>query len=184
MPMKTSEQSGKLTLILMGRFAEGKGQLEAIHAVHRLVQQGENIELLLVGAGHDDFSGHVKNYIEKHDLFSIKAIGFVKDMNEYYQQADVALVCSRCEAFGRITIEAMKMGLPVIVSNTGANPELVKDGFNGFLYEYGNIEDLSQKILQFKDARIRHQIAQQAQRWALEKFTLNNYTQRLNEIII
>jgi len=184
MTMLPPKQPGKLTLILMGRFAEGKGQMEAIHAVHRLIRQGENIELLLVGAGQDDYSDQVKNYIEKNYLFSVKAIDFVKDICDYYRLADVMLVCSRCEAFGRITIEAMKMGLPVIVSHTGANPELVKEGFNGFLYEYGNIEDLSQKILQLKDDHIRHQIAQQAQRWALDTFTLNNYAQRLNEIII
>ena len=46
------------------------------------------------------------------------------------------------EIFGLVIIEAMNKGLPVIASNIGAIPELVNDGYNGYLFEAGNVESL------------------------------------------
>ena len=48
--------------------------------------------------------------------------------------ADVALMCSSSEAFGRTTVEAMKLGRPVIGADAGGTAELVRDGWNGLLY--------------------------------------------------
>jgi glycosyltransferase involved in cell wall biosynthesis len=182
--VKKEQSSEILTLIIVGRFAEGKGQIEALQAVHTLIQQGEKVRLLMVGAGHDSYSNQIKDYIEKYDLSSsILPIGFSKDISEYYYQADIALVCSRCEAFGRVTIESMKMGLPVIASNTGANSELVKEDFNGYLYEFSNSKDLANKILMLKDKDTRKMFATRAKEWADITFTMKNYSSNLNEII-
>ena len=65
------------------------------------------------------------------------------------KKIDVELVCSRAEAFGRSTVEAMLGGIPVIGCNSGGTPELVKDEITGFLFEYGNYIELSEKMLQF-----------------------------------
>ena len=46
------------------------------------------------------------------------------------------------EVFGLVIIEAMNRGLPVIASNIGAIPELIKDGYNGFLFEPGDVDSL------------------------------------------
>ncbi|EGK01929.1 MULTISPECIES: glycosyltransferase family 4 protein [Dysgonomonas] len=182
--IKKDQSCDILTLIIVGRFAKGKGQVQALQAVHTLIRQGEKVRLLLVGASRDSYSNQIKDYIEKHDLSSyILPIDFSKDISEYYYQADIALVCSRCEAFGRVTIESMKMGLPVIASNTGANSELVKEGFNGYLYEFSNSKDLANKILMLKDKDTRKMFATQAKEWADITFTMKNYSSNLNEII-
>ena len=55
-------------------------------------------------------------------------------------------MCSRAEAFGRVTVEAMKLGLPVIGAARGATPELVRDGWNGLLYAHGDANELAGKI--------------------------------------
>ena len=48
-------------------------------------------------------------------------------------------MCSKCEGFGRVTIEAMQRAIPVLGFNSGGTSELVKDGHNGFLFN--NSED-------------------------------------------
>ena len=63
-----------------------------------------------------------------------------------FNHADIILVCSRNEAFGRIILEAMLLRKPVIATNSGGTPELIKDGFNGLLYEVGNYHQLAEKI--------------------------------------
>ena len=46
-----------------------------------------------------------------------------------------------------VCVEAMSCGLPVIGSNVGGIPEIVKDGYNGLLVEAGNIKQLEEGIL-------------------------------------
>lgn len=176
--------SNQLTLIIVGRFAEGKGQMVAVKAGHHLLRQDIEIKLLLVGAGSDTYSNQIRQYIKENELCPyIQLIDFVEDITEYYEQSDIALVCSRCEAFGRVTVESMKMGLPVVASDRGANSELIKDGFNGYLYEYENSEDLANKILLLREDKIREEIALQAKEWAHKVFNINNYSRKLNEIV-
>lgn len=55
---------------------------------------------------------------------------------------NLGVVCARDEAFGRTTIEFMLMHMPVIVSDSGANPELFCVGETGDIYQYGNAEQL------------------------------------------
>jgi len=50
---------------------------------------------------------------------------------------------SKSEAFGLVTIEAMKLSIPVIGRASGANIELITNGFNGFLYKPNNIDEIS-----------------------------------------
>ena len=70
----------------------------------------------------------------------------VPDAALLIRSSDVLLVCSRAEAFGRVTIEAMQASLPIIGSRSGATPELVRDRFNGLLYEPSNTKDLANCI--------------------------------------
>ena len=105
------------------------------------------------------------------------------NLSYYYSQADVALVCSRAEAFGRITIEAMKYGLPVIASNVGGNVELIKDGETGVLYEYGSIQSMEEKIDLLFDVNLRQCIAKQAYEWAWKYMTLDSYKKQIEKIL-
>lgn len=176
---KASDDS--LRLILSGRFALGKGQLDAIKALNILRQNNENVTLTLIGSGEDSYSLQVREYIKQNSLEEhVDLVNFAKNTSSYYSSANVALVCSRCEAFGRITIEAMKMGVVVIASDTGANTELISDNFNGILYQYGNVEDLAKKIVLTKDSKLRERLSKQANKWANETFNLEKYAYKLD----
>ena len=53
---------------------------------------------------------------------------------------------SRTEAMGRVLLEAMACKKPIIASNVGGIPEIIKDGYNGLLFESENVDDLAEKI--------------------------------------
>ena len=55
-------------------------------------------------------------------------------------------MCSRSEAFGRVTVEYLRRGRPVIGTRSGGTPELVEDGVTGFLYEPGDCTALAHRI--------------------------------------
>ena len=103
-------------------------------------------------------------------------IGHTEDPLPYFGEAHVALMCSRQEAFGRVTVEAMKMGRPVIGVNSGGTPELVRDGFNGFLYTPGDLKDLADKIeILCADRERTRRLGLQAREWATRPFNQAQY---------
>jgi len=86
---------------------------------------------------------------------------------------NIILVCSRSEAFGRVTVEGMLCSKPIIGTRSGATPELVKEGFTGLLYEPGNYQDLAEKIkyLIVHPGEAR-QMGTNGFEWASKQFTI------------
>lgn len=152
---KIHKESNFLKLLISGSLNPGKGHVEALHAMAVLRERGiNNVFLKIAGQGSTDYESMLKGIVaEKHLQNSVEFIGWQQDMNYFRQEADVELVCSKCEGFGRITIEAMMSMNPVIGANSGATSELVKDGVTGLLYEQGNSKTLAEKILFFLNNR-------------------------------
>ena len=63
----------------------------------------------------------------------VTVLGFRTDVADLVSAADCFLLCSQTEGLSISTLEAMRAGLPCVVTAVGGNPELVKDGVNGVL---------------------------------------------------
>ena len=74
-----------------------------------------------------------------------------RDLGRHWSAAHVGLMCSECEAFGRVTVEAMRAGLPVCRTNSGGAPEIIDPGVNGLLSPGRGRERAGSK---FDDARV------------------------------
>lgn len=144
-----------LRLVITGRVAPSKGQDSAAEAVGQLVKKGHNIELCIIGKPSEpDDANSLNNAINKYEISDrVHLIGHKANPLATVKYADVGLMASRGEAFGRVTFEYMSVGLPVIGANSGATPELVEDGHNGFLYQEGNREELAEKIAEYSNDR-------------------------------
>jgi len=70
-----------------------------------------------------------------------------EELANYYHAADVYVSSSRHESFGKVLIEAMAAGLPVVATATTGSKEIVKDGENGFLVSIGDSQALARKVL-------------------------------------
>lgn len=136
-------------LLICGLIQEGKGQLEALEAVNYLVNKYhiKNIRLKIVGDDPKDYSEKLENYILGHDLQDyVEILPFQEDLRIIRQNADIALMCSRGEALGRVTIESMLSENLVIGADSGGTKEIIQDGANGYLYKCGDALDLCKKI--------------------------------------
>jgi glycosyltransferase involved in cell wall biosynthesis len=110
----------------------------------------KNVTLLIIGDGEErgDLENNVRNELKNNQIVFA---GFVKytELPSYYAIADLFVHPSMNEPWGVSVQEAMSCGLPVIASNfVGAAYDLISSGQNGFIYEYGNIDDLSEKLNQ------------------------------------
>ena len=77
----------------------------------------------------------------------VKFLGYQKDVTPFLNESDIFCMCTRWEAFGRTTVEAMLSGNLVIGANTAGTKDLINDGVTGILYEQGNAEDLCEKMV-------------------------------------
>lgn len=174
-----------LQCAIVGRLKESKGQKEAIEAIDILIKEGLDVGLWIVGIGDKEYKKYLEKIVsEKNSQDYIVFFGWQDNPFPFIQESDISLMCSKCEAFGRTTIEAMLLKKPVIASRAGANIELIKDGFNGFLYEPNNIKDLASKIIfLYKNPKKLKEMGKNAQKWAKQHFAKRKYVKNMIKIL-
>ena len=181
---RSSKNANGLRLVLVGGISPAKRQEDAIRAISLLARDGISARVTFVGDSNCEYSRSVRALSESlrvSDL--IDFVPFTEDPYSYFADSDVALLCSRSEAFGRVTVEAMKFGKPVIGSNVGGTRELIRDGWNGLLYEYGNPDDLASKIsLICSDRELLTRMANNARAWSQSTFRIENYGSQLMNV--
>lgn len=167
--------------LIVGRLVEGKRQEDAIRAIVELVQASVGIELYIVGDGNPQYLQYLQTIVtesklEKHIMF----VGYVENAFPFMQSADVVLVCSRCEAFGRVTVEGMRAGKPVIGTRSGGTKELIQDGFNGLLYTPEDHKELAQKIRYiYEHPAVAKQMGENGQQWVASNFSQERYGEEI-----
>jgi glycosyltransferase involved in cell wall biosynthesis len=97
----------------------------------------------------------VRDDINKRGLSDIvKIIPFVDDIRDLHAAADVVVLCSDREGLGRCVVEAMAMGTPVVVTDSGGTHEVVNHRKTGFVVRGGDARDLATRIVEALTARI------------------------------
>ena len=173
----------RYTVLLVGAFDSNKGHMELLQAVDKIVKAGKDIYCYLIGADLG-FMPACKEYVALHKLTSnVSILPFVTDVWKYYYLSDVLVVCSTLETFGRVAVEAQKCGLPVILSNVGANPERIVNGINGLLYAKGDINDLVAKIEMLRDENIRHEFAERIKPTELDRYSTVSFASRFYNLL-
>jgi glycosyltransferase involved in cell wall biosynthesis len=166
-----------LVCLLVGSILKSKGQVDAVLAVRELARRGLFVRLRIVGGGETAEVDRLRQLIHTLHIGShVELVGFVPDPYPYFARADVVLLCSHREAFARVTIEAMKMGRPVIAAQGGGTGEQIRDGFNGALYPPGDWIALADRIQTFcSDRKAASDMAVRAQEWATRTFNVERY---------
>ena len=174
-----------LRCVIVGRLQEGKRQEDAVRAIAKLISDGLKVELLMIGDGDPKYYSHLQEMIVQKGLgSSIKFAGRLDDPFPLIRDADVLLMCSKCEAFGRVTVEAMLFGKPVIGARSCGTIELVSDGFNGYLYEPADYEDLAEKIRYLYHNRdVAKKMGENGRQWANCEFNEERLRQELMDIL-
>ena len=122
--------TGRLVLGAAGRLVARKNFAVLIEAVALLRQQGYDVVLNIAGTGPD--LERLQQRLQRLGLSEhVNLLGYVQDMDAFYQQCDVFVCPSIWESYGLVAIEAFAAGLPVIGADTDGLSEVVSDGVNG-----------------------------------------------------
>lgn len=118
--------------LLAALFHPSKGQEEAVNAFAGVHRRFPHTRLCLAGGGRSE---GIRDLVARKGLeHAVRFTGFVDDIFTLMDRSHALLQCSRHEALGRVTLEAMVNGMPVIGHASGATPELIADGVTGLLY--------------------------------------------------
>ncbi|WP_415290671.1 glycosyltransferase family 4 protein [Candidatus Pelagibacter sp. Uisw_136] len=154
----------KKIILMPGRLTAWKGQetfIEALNLVNKkLGYDSFNAVILGSDQGRDIYTKKIKRLAEQYRLTSqLKFIEHCKNMPLAYKISDIAVSASvEPEAFGRVAVEAQSMEKPIIASDIGGSNETIVDNVTGFLFQSGNAEALSEKIvevLQLDESRLK-----------------------------
>lgn len=176
---KVNRQDDKLKLVITGHIQPNKGQLQIVKAIAFLPPEiRQNVQLDIIGEGYKDYIRKINKYIKRHSLSNVFLRGYCDNVPKKLSEYDVGVVCSKAEAFGRVTVEYMRAGLYVIASDQGANKELVSKNNMGTLYKYGNIQSLSECIINVCFNRKKYLISQSN----LQAFGMEEYVGKIYKI--
>lgn len=168
-------------ILLAGRLSEAKGQNEAMKAISYLKRQGFN-NICLHMAGSGDIEKYEKYACKLNISDQVKFYGQIDYLDELRKNMDIEIVCSKKEAFGRVTVEAMSHGLPIIGADTGGTKEIISDGINGLLYEQGKPVSLAEKIKYLiLNADCREKIGKEAKRYVRSRYSVQNNAKKIYE---
>lgn len=146
--ISNTKRNEKIKILFAGGITESKGQYQLINAFKYIDEYlRKKIYVDFYGDVSSEYLSYLKsiiieNGLERNFSFYDYTINFDKIISEY----DIGIMCSKSEAFGRVTCEYMAHGLITIASNTGANEEIIDNEINGFIYKYNDYSDLARII--------------------------------------
>ena len=101
----------------------------------------------------------------------------------FFQKIDILIVPSKNEAFGRVILEGMRADIPVIATQIGGIPEIIEDGYNGLLIDYGNEHDFIKAVNRIiSDKELRRTIINNGQLTLKNRFSSSFYIKYLNQL--
>ena len=121
-------------------------RVEDVIAIFAEVRKKQKARLLMVGDGPErpkaEWLANTHG-IAKDVLF----VGKQNEMNRLLSVSDILLLPSELESFGLVALEAMACEVPVIATQVGGIPEVVKHGVDGFLYGVGDVSSMAEGCL-------------------------------------
>lgn len=152
---------------LLHAFAFAKYQIEK-----RDIDISSRLRLMIVGGGPQEYE--LKELAKKLKIYD-RCIwtGQVqhKDVPLYLNQLDIYIALSRSESFGVAIIEASACKIPVIVSNVGGLPEVVKNGVTGIIVKKDAPQEAGESIIDLIfDIEKRHSLGEEGRHWVLNSY--------------
>ena len=166
-----------------GRLVEQKAQHYLIDIAEKL--KGKGLDFKIVIAGDGPLLDDLKQAISDRNLNeNIELLGFVEDMSAFMNGVDIFVSTAIWEGFGFVLAEAMVAKKPVLAFDMSSNPELVKDGENGFLIPPKGIDMFATKIESLiSDQSLRETMGAEAYRFANANFETKKQFQKLLDFI-
>jgi glycosyltransferase involved in cell wall biosynthesis len=177
----THDRNRPYTFALVGLITPSKGQDVAIRALASLASDFPDVRLLIVGGGNVDPLRKLADVLGMSG--NVEFWGQIGDPYRAYLASDAVLMCSKSEAMGRVTVEAMSACRPVIGYDQAGTSEIIQHGYTGLLYRDGP-ESLASCMRQFmQNPAWARQLGNNGWHVAREKYTIEAYAKSFYKVL-
>lgn len=188
----SSERHNKIPhLLFLSNLLESKGVLVLLDACKILKDKGYSFICDFVGGETDEIDAlRFEREVEDRKINRITVYHGRKygdEKHDFFKNADVFVFPTyyHNETFGLVNLEAMEFKLPVITTNEGGIPDVVKDGENGLISEKGDAESLSRCIeCLLNDKELRMKMGEDGYRKFKRRFTLSAFENKYSEVLM
>lgn len=165
---------------MIARFQRVKGHHTFQAMARYIAQHMPNVQFIVAG---DDVFGVAKDSAYRDDILQaaqtdnilkhrLQYIGFRDDVERVMAAADVVVTPSEFESYGKVNLEAMACGTPIVSTNQGGPAETVRDGIVGYLVPPNQPQRLAEKVLDLlQNTAKQEQMGRVARHYIVENFS-------------
>jgi len=128
--------------VYIGRLIDSKGVQFAIEGLSGLRKTYPKLKLLIFGDGW--YRNKLESLVDENDYSFVEFRGMVRDIPAALKEGDIFVMPSLSEGFSMAVLEAIAAGKPVIATKTGAIPDMLLEGENGFFVKYEEASDITE----------------------------------------
>lgn len=172
-----------INFIQIGRICDGKGSKATLELLNKIKDEVK-CHLTFVGKASAEYNESINEYINKHKLQELVSfVSFTNDVKSECEKADVLIMNSKSEGFGRVTVEGMLGGLLVIGRKAAGTAEIIEDEKIGVLFN--SEEEFINSVREINANREKYRkIAEQGQKHALEFFAPERNARELMKYLL
>lgn len=144
---KLEIDESSILVLYFSHLRAAKGVFSFLQAMDRVIKKTESIKFIVAGSG--PLASYVREMKGKFNNRIYTFLGYVtdEDLLHLYNASDIYVLPSHVEGMPLSVMEAMACGKPIIATNVGDVPVLVKNGVNGILTTPGNPNQLAESII-------------------------------------
>ncbi len=171
------------TVLTVGHVVDYKNPVLWLEVAEKVISAfGGRVKFVWVGGG--SMLEEMRRIVLEHGLGdNVKFVGHLEEIERFYKNATVYFQPSLIESQGISVIEAMSFGLPCVVSNVGGIPEIISDGFNGFVCNADDIDGFANSITKLiKDQALSETMGRRNLLMVQEKFNREAQYEKLLDL--
>lgn len=169
---------------MVGRLTKQKSPETFVKIAELLSKKINNSYFVLVGDG--ELRSEIENLINSKKLSDrVKVTGWTNEVNKYVSIFDVGVLTSKWEGFGLVLAEYMAAKKPVVAFNSGGIVDVVKDKYNGLLFNYGDINNFCDAIIRLKNnSELRKELVHNGYKLVNERFNIERVVKEHEELYL
>jgi glycosyltransferase involved in cell wall biosynthesis len=179
---------GKRIVGMIAHIIPLKGHKDFLKAMQRIAKRFEDVHFVIIGdSPHPEqlSLADIQAYANELNLGErVVFTGARNDVGDLLKSFDLLVHPSYKEAFGRVIMEAMALGVPVVATDCGGPREIIEEGISGFLVPVGDTAALAIKVgMLLSDDTQRKTIGQQGRRRIEQRFNIPQTVAKANDVL-
>lgn len=189
LPIIDEETFPKDFICSIGRVSYQKNIEMLLGTIEQIKKTNKRIHLVIIGVGSDNsITANIRALITKKNLSdNISLIPWLDrgQIISVLRKSFLYVSSSRYEGLPYAVIEALSLSKPCVVTNVDGNKDLIIEGYNGFLIEENNCEDMAKKIISiFEDNKIYESMCKNARNEFVNKYNIRKNIKDLERIYL